>query len=184
MLFLALRKTHIASAEAVIMGYAISASQPLPIIVAEVIGVWIGSQLPDIDQRQTRINKKTGIATTMLTLWGHRTWSHSIWIPAFLFILARNSSNSPMLNGISVDGYKVIGYFYFTLAFGYFLHELLDSFSVEGIRWLYPLGNHKIIRKKGILRYKVNSIKEIMIRYVSVILIIIELISYLYKNAK
>ncbi|MFN1209072.1 metal-dependent hydrolase, partial [Enterococcus lactis] len=75
MLFLALRKTHIASAEAVMMGYAISTNQPLPIIITEAIGVWIGSQLPDIDQRQTRINKKTGVETSVLTLWGHRTWS-------------------------------------------------------------------------------------------------------------
>lgn len=184
MLLLALRKTHIASAEAIMMGYAISTNQPLPIIVAEAIGVWIGSQLPDIDQRQTRVNRKTGIETTMLTLWGHRTWSHSIWVPAFLFILARYSANSPILNGISVNGYKIMGYFYFTLVLGYFLHELLDSFSIEGIRWLYPLGNHKIIRKKGMFRYKVHSMKEIMIRYVSVILIIIELIFYLYKNIK
>lgn len=184
MLFLALRKTHIASAEAVMMGYAISTSQPLPIIITEAIGVWIGSQLPDIDQRQTRINKKTGVETSFLTLWVHRTWSHSIWIPAFLFILARYSSNSPILNGISVYGYKVMGYFYFTLVLGYFLHELLDAFSVEGIRWLYPLGNRKIIRKKGIFRYKVHSMKEIMIRYVSVTIVVIELIFYLYKNLK
>ncbi|MBC6388174.1 metal-dependent hydrolase [Lactobacillus kunkeei] len=184
MLFLALRKTHIASAEVIMMGYAISTNQPLPIIITETIGVWIGSQLPDIDQRQTRINKKTGIETSMFTLWGHRTWSHSIWIPALLFILARYSYNSPMLNGISVYGYKVMGYFYFTLALGYFLHELLDAFSVEGIRWLYPLGDRKIIRKKGIFRYKVHSMKEIMIRYVSIIFIVFELIFYLYKTLK
>ncbi|MCK8612201.1 metal-dependent hydrolase [Apilactobacillus nanyangensis] len=181
---MALRRTHIASAEVIMMGYAISTNQPLPIIITETIGVWIGSQLPDIDQRQTRINKKTGIETSMFTLWGHRTWSHSIWIPALLFILARYSSNSPMLNGISVYGYKVMGYFYFTLALGYFLHELLDAFSVEGIRWLYPLGDRKIIRKKGIFRYKVHSMKEIMIRYVSIIFIVFELIFYLYKTLK
>ena len=77
-----------------------------------------------------------------------------------------------------------MGYFYFTLVLGYFLHELLDAFSVEGIRWLYPLGNRKIIRKKGIFRYKVHSMKEIMIRYVSVTIVVIELIFYLYKNLK
>ena len=181
---MALRKTHIASAEAMTMGYAIYANQPLPIIIAEGIGVWIGSQLPDIDQRQTRINKKTGVETTMLTFWGHRTWSHSIWIPALLFILARYCSNSPILNGISINGLKIMGDLYLTLPLGYFLHELLDSFSVEGIRWLYPLGSHKIIRKKGMFRYKVHSFKEIMIRYVSVTLLVIELIVYLYNNAK
>ncbi|AYF92665.1 metal-dependent hydrolase [Apilactobacillus bombintestini] len=182
MFTLALRKTHIATSEAILLGCAIAIHQPLPAIVTEAVGVWLGCQLPDIDQKQTRVNKRGGLFTRILTLWGHRTWSHSIWIPIMLLICALYLSSLSFSHGISVNGTYVMEYLYYSIVLGYFLHEVEDSFSIEGIRWFYPLGDTRIVRKKGLLKYKVGGTKEQIILIVATLLIITEIIwiGYLY----
>lgn len=70
----------------------------------------------------------------------HRTWLHAIWIP--------------ILSGFAGVSFYPAMWF----AFGWFLHEFMDSFSREGNSYLYPFvgyneyGQAKV--KKGIHNFK------------------------------
>ena len=79
----------------------------------------IAGILPDFDEK--------------LPFWKHRGFSHSIWIPFFTFVI----------------GYvfKVPQILAFSL--GYFWHILIDSFSVRGIDWFYPIGRGTIKYTSG-----------------------------------
>lgn len=180
MLKLALRKTHIAISQAAILGYAIALHQPVLEIIPEVIGGWWGCQLPDIDQKQTRINRAGGVFTNILTWGGHRTWTHSVWVPILLFIIAIRWTNNHTMNGVMVNGVPVMGYFYFAFAAGYFLHELEDSFSFGGVKWLYPFNRKKSTYKQGVLRYKVGGTKEKVMFIMAITIIIAEITWILY----
>ncbi|WP_157945003.1 metal-dependent hydrolase [Apilactobacillus quenuiae] len=175
---MALRRTHVALSEAITLGYINIEHQSLLISGAEIIGIWIGAQLPDIDQKQTRINKKIGMAAKPMTWWGHRTWSHTIWILLLLFFVSYYLSNNAYLNGQFLFNNPFLLFLYYGISFGTLLHIVEDSFSVEGVRWFYPFDKSINVRKKSPFRYKVGGKKENLILFISILMIIFNLLIY------
>ncbi|UQS85396.1 metal-dependent hydrolase [Apilactobacillus apisilvae] len=175
---MALRRTHVALSEAIALGYINIEHQSLLVSSLEIIGVWIGSQLPDIDQKQTRINKKVGIVAKPMTWWGHRTWSHTVWFLGILLLLTYYLSNNNYTNGNFIFSQLNLAFFYYGILAGSFLHILEDSFSFGGVRWFYPLDKSINVRKKGLFRYKVGGTKENVILFLSILGIVFNLILY------
>ncbi|TPR40650.1 metal-dependent hydrolase [Apilactobacillus micheneri] len=175
---MALRRTHIALSEAITLGFINIEHQSLLISGTEIIGIWIGAQLPDIDQKQTKINKKVGLAAKPMTWWGHRTWSHTIWIIALLFFISYYLSSNDYLNGQFLFDNSFLKLLYYGVSFGTLLHIIEDSFSIEGVRWFYPFDKNVNVRKKGFFRYKVGGKKENLILFISILIIIFNLIIY------
>ena len=87
------------------------------------------SVFPDIDERRSKIGKKTKLVSGIINfIFGHRGLVHTIYIPLILFFIFYNM-NKEM--GIAV------------LA-GYFSHLFLDALTKIGITPLYPIINKRI----------------------------------------
>lgn len=88
----------------------------------------IGALLPDIDVYRSRLKRNlvVRLATIPLTLFGHRTWSHSV---AMLMVVA--------LPGLVAEGF----WFYAWLLFftGFASHLLGDWLTHSGIPLFYPI---------------------------------------------
>lgn len=86
---------------------------------------FLGLLLPDCDSEDSFISNIIHLP------FEHRTWTHSIWA-VLLFVVA--------------------GFFYkplWGLALGIFVHILMDSVSVSGVCWLYPITAYKTSFKTG-----------------------------------
>lgn len=113
-------------------------------IASAILIFYLGTLLPDCDSRNSILGKIIYIPVE------HRTWTHTIWLPLFVFIC---SIWIPIL-------------FYFGL--GYLLHLLWDSLSVCGICFFYPFskyryygGNGAKVKKKHRLKlYRTGKISE------------------------
>lgn len=90
---------------------------------------------PDIDEKKSKISRKTRILSWPLRLFSkHRGIFHSIFFPIiFLFVF--------MLSGFYIEGFAVV--------IGYLSHLLLDSVNYGGIKPFYPVFNYKI---KGFMK--------------------------------
>jgi len=75
--------------------------------------------LPDIDESSSKIGRKTKPISFFLK---HRGFFHSLWIPLILVFALY-----PLSFEISL-----------AIFIGYFSHLILDSFTKEGIRFVYP----------------------------------------------
>lgn len=94
----------------------------IPQIVWYVSGLLLfllGTLLPDIDSETSILGRFIHIPI------GHRTWTHTIWIPIMLF-------------GLSIWYHIIIW-----LCLGYFLHLFWDSLSYGGICFLYPISKYR-----------------------------------------
>lgn len=87
---------------------------------------FLGLLLPDCDSDESFISHIFHLP------FEHRTWTHSIW--AVLLFVASGFLYKPLWG----------------LALGIFVHIFVDSFSVEGICWLYPLTRYTYKMKFGI----------------------------------
>lgn len=87
---------------------------------------FLGLLLPDCD------SKESFISNVIYLPFEHRTWTHSIW--AVLIFVVGGFLYKPL----------------FGLALGIFVHILMDSFSVEGVCWSYPINDFKREIKTGI----------------------------------
>ena len=88
----------------------------------------IGSLAPDLDIGNSRIKRNFFIwlITIPLTLFGHRTWSHSlITLSVFVFLT------------FWLEGYYSMGMLAFSI--GYASHILGDFMTPRGVPLLYPL---------------------------------------------
>lgn len=87
----------------------------------------IGALLPDIDLRDSMISKLVHFHIPIR----HRTWTHTLWlllIPIIIgWVLLLRSSNCNA------------SFLWFSLALGIFWHLVMDSLSVGGVCWLYPI---------------------------------------------
>jgi inner membrane protein len=118
--------------------------------------VLLGSILPDIDSRHSKINRWSGIIGSIVTLCAkHRGIFHSLFFHVFLFF--------------------AVGFFtqyYATALFlGYLAHLLGDGVTLRGLRPFYPFSKFKI---KGPLR--VGSFTEGVIMLLLVLFIIKKII--------
>jgi len=83
------------------------------------------SILPDIDTRKSKIGRKTWpLCSLFSTVFGHRGFFHTAWIPIAGFLALRH-----------------FGHFELALAFfsGYSLHLLCDISTAEGLKVFSPL---------------------------------------------
>ena len=105
-----------------------------------------GAVSPDIDTPSSMLGRKVHIGVK------HRTWTHSIWF-VLLFLIPGIFLFKPLV----------------FLAYGAFLHILCDSFSAEGVHWLYPLKNkHHICQF-----YNTGEISEVLFTVILEAIVII-----------
>lgn len=106
----------------------------ITVLVICTLGLILGSLLPDIDSKNSILGRYVPFMEDII---GHRGITHTIWVISLLFLGA----------------YFVSNLFVWMVAFGYFFHVLQDSFSRQGVAWIYPLG-------KGYRSYGNAKIKE------------------------
>jgi len=81
------------------------------------------SLFPDIDEIKSKISQKIKPLAWIINFFlGHRGLMHSIWIPIILYLLL-------FIFNINIA---------IAASFGYLSHLLLDCFTVQGIRLLWP----------------------------------------------
>lgn len=115
-----------------------------------LICVSFGSLLPDIDSKNSLINKF--IPINLSKYFVHRGICHSL-IGWLIFCLISLIILFPIIFYAKLIGTMI----YFGLIIGYFLHLLEDSFSRSGIIWMYPFGkiDQKSWRKYGVINRSV-----------------------------
>lgn len=134
------------------------------LILAISVGLFLlGTLLPDIDSTTSMLGRWVHIPVE------HRTWTHTIWICALLFL--------PCI-------WQKI---FIWLFLGYVLHLFWDSFSRAGVCWFYPIsqyryyGNAKVKRLHILKLYRTSNISEFVI--VAMLIVITVLVTVLcYKN--
>lgn len=99
-----------------------------------IIGLAIGALLPDIDSKRSILGRYVPFVEDLV---GHRTITHTIWVISGLFLISY------------FFGQTIL----WMISFGYLFHVIQDSFSVQGIDWLWPIG-------KGYKNYGGASIKR------------------------
>ena len=85
--------------------------------------------LPDIDHRGSTINRMFRVTKLISALFRHRGIFHSIWPALFLGAILWYATTSTIAAAVAI---------------GYLSHLLADSFTKEGVNWLYPLAKFKI----------------------------------------
>ncbi len=115
--------------------------------------------LPDIDYHKSKVGRKAKILSHVINfIFGHRGIFHSVFVPLlfYLFFLLINQ--------------KILG---LAALLGYISHLFLDSFTIAGIKPLYPVYNKKI---KGFI--KTGSFIETILFFVVLILCVFLLFSF------
>jgi membrane-bound metal-dependent hydrolase YbcI (DUF457 family) len=106
------------------LGYALKLLNFAIAILIPAFVYLLGNLLPDIDHENSMIGKIIYIPIK------HRTWTHTIYFPAALWIAG-------------IFSYRLLFY----LGTGMFFHDFWDSFSYLGTDWLYPKKNkHHILK--------------------------------------
>ncbi|MEJ6401054.1 metal-dependent hydrolase [Nicoliella lavandulae] len=143
---MALRRTHIAASEALVLGGLYFTNQPISVEMISVLGVWIGAQMPDIDVKNTRINRFFGVFGFIFSMQRHRTWTHSIWAVILAGVAAYYLPVFSIMNANFMDlNFQRV--FYWAVFAGYLLHLVEDSFSKQGVHWFYPFSLHESYKK-------------------------------------
>lgn len=130
----------------------------------------LGSVFPDIDSEKSTIGRYiTPISRSI----PHRTITHTLWAVLLLFGFAIYFQNIYVL----------------AFAVGYTVHIIQDSFSRQGIAWLYPITGYtnysggavvKKGRKNPIFAYRTGQSVEMAIFIVSIILHVGFFLGFLY----
>lgn len=125
----------------------------------------VGSLLPDIDHPSSFIGKRNKIASGLAnkTL-GHRGATHSFLGMILIFIIG----TFIQFHYLSSSGQYVT----FWLVGGYLLHLIEDSFSKEGIPWLWP---YKKRHSSKFFYYTTGGVGEYLILGFTLCLLLIEL---------
>ncbi|MBN2646624.1 MAG: metal-dependent hydrolase [Thiotrichales bacterium] len=100
-----------------------------PQVYAYLPLVLLGALAPDVDARRSRLKRWLWLRALLwpLTLLGHRTWTHSLWILLLL--------SSPLLSLPPGLGYHAL----LAFSFGYGSHILADWMTHRGVPLFYPL---------------------------------------------
>lgn len=139
-------KTHIVSS--LTLGAGISILINYPFHIGYVIGISFGSLLPDIDEPNSYIGRRSfGLASYINKKYGHRGITHSLFAWSFVSIICLLYP-IPLTLGVSL---------------GYLFHLVGDFFSVRSIPIFAPLNNK---RPKLPFSYKTGSIVEEILLYI------------------
>lgn len=121
------------------------------LFIPVLLGVILGSLLPDIDEPESYIGKRLiPIAEIIGKLFGHRGASHYLIVPLCFFIIALLISGKTAL-------------FLTGLSFGYLFHILGDLMTLGGIKGLfYPFGqkHKKYVLLPQKFRFRTNTTTE------------------------
>lgn len=138
-------KTHIVTS--VTLAAGVSKLFSIPFTIGYVAGVTVGSLLPDIDEPNSYIGRRSfGIARLVKKVFGHRGFTHSLlcWftltVCCFIF-------PSLFTAGISL---------------GYFFHIVEDLFSVQGVPLFSPIQKNRQ-RLPVFMTYRTSSATEFFI---------------------
>lgn len=127
-------KTHINGG--LLVGLYVSiqmANKPVLSTGAFIGGAFVGSLLPDIDHRNSYIGRKVKVASKAINkLAGHRKLFHAPLIYLFLYSILLGSVTDKLLL-IGING----------LFLGILSHLVLDSFTLGGLPWFYPLNKKR-----------------------------------------
>jgi inner membrane protein len=162
-------KTHIVSS--LTLGAGVSIVFNYPFHIGYVLGITFGSLLPDIDEPNSFIGRRSfGISKIVHKNYGHRGVIHSIFAWCILTILC-STFPSPFTIGVSL---------------GYLFHLTGDFFSIRSIPLFAPFSNE---RYKFPIRYRTGSkFEDVLYYFFSLILIYLVFIlgklhPYLVKTA-
>lgn len=135
----------------------------IPLVIMLIIsslGLLLGSLLPDVDSKRSILGRFVPFVEDII---GHRTYTHTIWVALLLSGLA----------------YYVDIMFLWMVVVGYIFHIIQDSFSIQGVDWLYPFGKGyrsyggaKIKNGFHIGIYRVGGVIESIIAVAMVILMV------------
>jgi inner membrane protein len=106
-----------------------------PLIATGVFigGTMLGSLLPDIDHKNSYIGKKVKTASKAINKFaGHRKLFHAPLVYLFLYSMALGMVKDNLLL-IGLNG----------VFFGILSHLFLDSLTVGGLPWFYPLSKKR-----------------------------------------
>lgn len=131
-----LAKGHITAGVAAYIGGTMLLIAKVPSYSPDVLmigtglaGTTLGSLLPDIDSPNSQIGQLVPVVSHVIgRIFGHRTITHNLFFILFWVALAYNTGR----HGV------------WALAWGVFVHILMDSFSGQGVPWLYPIIRQKI----------------------------------------
>ena len=99
-------------------------SQTGTLTLSNMLALWVGAVLPDIDEPESYIGRRTrGISDLIHLIFGHRGITHTL-----LFVCILAITFVPLTYKI---GHVEIG---FWLVVGSFLHIFEDSFSNSGVK--------------------------------------------------
>ncbi|WHZ59093.1 metal-dependent hydrolase [Metabacillus hrfriensis] len=147
--------THIITS--VTAGAGISLILSVPFTFGYVTGIIIGSILPDIDEPNSYISRRSfSIYKVINSKYGHQGITHSLFIWLIFSIFSLSIFHN---------------FFGLGLSLGYLFHILGDLFSVSGVPLLMPFGAKKIQLPKY-LTYKTSSDSETSIFFFSFIILV------------
>lgn len=162
-------KTHIVSS--LTLGASVSIVFHYPFHIGYVLGIIFGSLLPDIDEPNSYIGRRSfGISKIIHKNYGHRGVIHSIFAWCILTILC-SIIPSPFTIGVSL---------------GYLFHLTGDFFSIRSIPLFAPFSKESY---KFPIRYRTGSkFEDILFYFFSIMLIYLVFIlgklhPYLLKTA-
>lgn len=156
-------RTHLTTTMAVGLPLMATVNQ---VSILNLCALGIGSLLPDIDHPSSFLGKRNKIASgiTNKTL-GHRGGTHSLVGLVVVFIL----STILQVHYLTSSG----NYLTFWVLFGFLFHLIEDSFSKEGIHWLWPYKRRRHGEK--MIYYTTGGIGEYLILGFTLCLLLIEL---------
>lgn len=147
-------KTHLATSIAI--GAGIATLTGFPFTIGYMSGIAIGSLLPDIDEPNSFIGKKSlGLAHIINKKYGHRGMTHSLFVWAVLTIILLLIPNN----------------FFFGISLGYLFHIIGDYFSKSGVPLFLPFNTKR--KKFPLFTYKTSSPEETIIYIVSIIVLLL-----------
>lgn len=130
-----------------------------------LVGVALGSLLPDIDHPKSTISNLLPPLRWPFILTRHRGITHSL---AFLIGAGVISLMICKTAHVGLYGqYTAIG-----MWLGYFLHLVEDSFSKQGIAWLYPITKPS----KNKFGYRIGGAFTKLVTWLALVSLIVDLI--------
>jgi inner membrane protein len=147
-------KTHIASSLAV--GAGVANIFGTPFSIGYVVGLTLGSLLPDIDEPNSYLGRRSlGISYLIHKKLGHRGLTHSL--PAWMVF--------------SVYCCIFPNYFTLGLSRGYLFHIIGDFFSVTSVPLLSPFNEYS--PQNMLFSYRTGSFAEEIIKITSILVLVI-----------
>lgn len=138
------------------------------VLIPTIITSAIGGLTPDIDSPNSKIGRKIKpISWLANRLCGHRGLIHTPFFVAIVSCLILTL----MFISNNINNY----YLLISFVIGYTGHLLLDTFTVEGIMWLYPFNKKKI----HFTNIKTGSIFEYLISIICIPIVCLLVISFL-----